>query len=100
MNCSAVDWTTPNLAETFKILNQRMELYLIVNKIKAKQQVSNILLKVGDEELKRYNSLTLTRKEKGSPDIIICKFLEQVEPKENRVNRRIDRKQKCHKMTL
>ena len=60
-----------------------MELLFIANKIKADQRVSNILLLVGNEGLKRYNSCTLTKEEKGSFDIIFGKFLEQLEPKEN-----------------
>ena len=52
-----------------------MELYFIIDKIKADQRVSNILLQVGNEGLKRSNSWTLTEEEKGLLDIIFGKFL-------------------------
>ena len=49
-----MDWQSSNLAETFKLFKQRLELYFVVNKIKIEQQVNYILLRVGNEGLK-YN---------------------------------------------
>ena len=55
---SYIDWQFSNLAETFKLFKQRLELYFIVNKIEIEQQVNYIL------------------------------FIKQLEPKENfRINR-------------
>ena len=50
--------------------------------------MNNIRQQVGDEGLKRCNSLVLTKEEKSSPDFIFGKFQEQLEPEKNyRVNR-------------
>ena len=46
-----MDWQSSNLAETFKLFKQRLELYFVVNKIKI-EQVDYILLRVGNEGLK------------------------------------------------
>ena len=50
----SVIWTgnQSNLAETFKLFKQRLELYFLVNKIKIEQQLKYILLRVGNEVLK------------------------------------------------
>ena len=62
-------------------------MYFVVNKIKIEQQVNYILLRAGNEGLKKYNSWLLTVEEKRTPEIIINKFIEQLEPKENfRIN--------------
>ena len=47
-----MDWQSSNLAETFKLFKQRLELYFVVNKIKIKQ-VNYILLRFGNEGLKK-----------------------------------------------
>ena len=47
-----MDWPSSNLAETFKLFKQRLELYFVVNKIKIEQQVNYILLRVGNEGFK------------------------------------------------
>ena len=44
-----MDWQSSNLAETFQLFKQRLELYFVVNKIKIEQQVNYILLRVGNE---------------------------------------------------
>lgn len=83
-----MDWEMPNPAETFKLFKQRLELYFAINKIKTDQQVNYILLKTGNEGLKKFNTWKLTDEEKRSPDTIFNKFLEHLEPKENfRINR-------------
>ena len=46
-----MDWQSSNLAETFKLFKQQLELYFVVNKIKI-EQVNYILLRVGNEGLK------------------------------------------------
>ena len=47
-----MDWQFSNLAETFELFKQRLELYFVVNKIKIEQQVNYILLRFGNEDLK------------------------------------------------
>ena len=47
-----MDWQSSNLAETFKLFEQRLELCFVVNKIKIEQKVNYILLRVGNEGLK------------------------------------------------
>ena len=41
-----MDWQSSNIAETFKLFKQRLELYFVVNKIKIEQQITYILLRV------------------------------------------------------
>ena len=81
-----MDWQSSNLAETFKLFKQRLELYFVVNKIKIEQQIN--YNKVGNEGLKKYNTWLLTEEEKRTPDIIFNTLIKQLEPKENfRINR-------------
>ena len=47
-----MNWQSSNLAQTFKLFKQRLELFFVVNKIKIEQQVNYILLRVGNEGLK------------------------------------------------
>ena len=51
-------------------------VYFVVNKIKIEQQVNYILLRVGNEGLKKYNTWLLTEEEKHTPEIIFNKFTE------------------------
>ena len=82
-----MDWQSSNLAETFKLFKQRLELYFVVNKIKI-EQVNYRLFRVGNEGFKKYNTGLLTEEEKRTRKIIFNKFIEQLEPKENfRINR-------------
>ena len=82
-----MDWQFSNLAETFKLFKQWLELYFIVNKIKIEQQVNYILLRVGNESLKKYNTWLLMEEEKCILEIIFNKFIEQFKCKENfRIN--------------
>ena len=77
-----MDWTTPNLVKIFKLFKQWIGLYFIVNK--KKKGLSNILLQVGDEGLKWYNSwMLMKKKRKVFQDINFGKFLEQLELIEN-----------------
>ena len=62
-------------------------MYFVVNKIKIERQVNYILLRVGNEGLKKYNTWLLMEEEKRTPEIIFNKFIEELEPKENfRIN--------------
>ena len=44
----SMDWQSSNLAETFKLFKQWLELYFVANKIKI-EPVNYILLRVGNE---------------------------------------------------
>ena len=53
-NLPTMDWQSPNIAKTFSLFKQRLELK---NTPKAKK-VPPLLLSSGEEGLKRYNSWT------------------------------------------
>ena len=81
-----MDWTSNNLAES--LFEQRLQLFFKVKKVREADQVSLILLQVGEEGLRRFNSWTLTEEEEADPAIILQKSKEQLEPAENfRVSR-------------
>lgn len=83
-----MDWTSDNLAESFKLFEQRLQLFFKVKKIQVVDQPSHILLQVGEEGLRRFNSWTLTADEQADPAVILQRFREQLEPAENfRVSR-------------
>ena len=78
-----MNWAVPNLAETFKLFKQRIELYFLAKRIEIADQVVHILLQVGNEGLQRYNSWTMSEEDKTDPKKIFAAFEEQLEPPEN-----------------
>ena len=78
---SHVDWTSTHLPKTFKLFNQKCQLYFSVKDVKKAKQVDHIQLLAGEEGLKCFNSWTLTDTERNNPDHIWRKFDEQIEPK-------------------
>ena len=58
-----MDWLSPNIGETFQLFKQKADLYFSVKKITGENQVNHILLAVGDEGLKRFNSWNLSADE-------------------------------------
>ena len=58
-----MDWSVPNPADTFKLFKQRIELYFKAKRIGTENQVVHILLQVGDEGLRRYNSWTMSEED-------------------------------------
>ncbi len=78
-----MDWGASSLGEAFKLFKQWCELYFSVKGIKSEQQVDHILLLVGEEGLKKYNSWTLSMEEQKKPDVIWEEFKQQVQPKVN-----------------
>ena len=87
-----MDWSVNNQADTFKLFKQRIELYFKAKIIEPEDHVVHILLQVGDDGLRRYNSWTLTYDERKNPGTIFEKFIEQLEPSENyRISRQTDR---------
>ena len=69
-----MDWISDNLAEAFRRFEQRLQLFFKVKKVREAEQVSLILLQVGEEGLRRFNSWTLTEEEEADPAIILQKF--------------------------
>ena len=85
-------WEKTNLVETFRLFRQQCELYLKVRRIPEEEWIDHILLLVGAEGLKRYNSWTFEDEEdKRKPEIIWQKFLEELEGLEPLTNFRIAR---------
>ena len=82
-NIPRMDWGAPNLAESFRMFRQRMELYFKVKHTAAADQVPTVLLAVGEEGLRRYNCWELTKDQQQEVKIIFEKFTEQLEPQEN-----------------
>ena len=65
-----MDWSSNNLAESFKLFQQRIKLYFSIKNIDTDGQVPIILLAVGEEGLRRYNSWSLTNEQQKQPDTI------------------------------
>ena len=83
-----MNWESDNVAESFKLFKQRLELYFTTKNIEVEKQVAHILLQIGEKGLKMYNAMTLTAAEAEDPKIIFEKLQEQVEPPEHfRVSR-------------
>ena len=83
-----MEWLSPNIGETFQLFKQKADLYFSVKKITGENQVNHILLAVGDEGLKRFNSWNLSADDRKNPKTIWEKFEAQLEPSENfRVSR-------------
>ena len=78
-----LDWGAGNIAESFKLFQQRMKLYFTIKNTPVAEQVPTILLATGDEGLRRFNSWSLTALQSADPEAIFTCFLEQLEPPEN-----------------
>ena len=76
------DWENAT-AENFKLFQQSLQLYFEVKEIKKELQVPTLLLSVGNEGLRRFNSWTLTEQQKKDIGYIYNLFLEQLEPAKN-----------------
>ncbi|KAG1694107.1 hypothetical protein GQR58_006909 [Nymphon striatum] len=83
-----MDWPSCNQSESFKLFKQRLKLYFTVKNIKKEEQSAYILLAVGQEGLRKFNSWDLSDDEISNPAVIFEKFEEMIEPTENfRVSR-------------
>lgn len=81
-------WESGNVADSFKIFQQRLKLYFDTKKVHKDDQVAHILLQIGEKGLHMYNAMTLTDAEKKDPAIVFQKLGEQIEPAEHfRVSR-------------
>ena len=78
-----LDWGAGNIAESFKLFQQRMKLYFTIKNTPVAEQVPTILLATGDEGLRRFNSWSLTALQSADPEVIFTCFLEQLEPPDN-----------------
>ena len=83
-----MNWDSDNVAESFKIFKQRLELYFTTKNVAEDKQVPHILLQIGEKGLRMYNAMTLTADEQKDPKVVFQKLQEQVEPPEHfRVSR-------------
>ena len=83
-----MNWDRENVADSFKIFKQRLELYFATKKVHKDDQVAHILLQIGEKGLRMYNAMTLTDTEKKDPAVVFQKLGEQIEPAEHfRVSR-------------
>ena len=77
-----MDWSTDNHVESFKIFSQRLQLYFTTKKIREAEHTTHILLQVGEEGLRRFNSWAMPKAQQ-TPAAILNRFREQLEPAEN-----------------
>ena len=69
--------TSTNLMDLFKFLKQHYKLYFSVENIPADQQVDYIMLKAGEEGLRRYNAQAFKIKDDwNNPEVILRNFEE------------------------
>ena len=66
-NIPEMDWEAENVAESFKMFKQRLELYFLTKETTKEKQVAHILLQIGEKGRKMYNAMTLTEAEKKRP---------------------------------
>ena len=78
-----MDWGAAHIPSAFKLFKQRCELYFKIKKIEGESAVTHILLAVGEEGLRRYNTWKLSPEDLKSPKAIWDKFEAQIEPTES-----------------
>ena len=77
-------WEMANLVESLKFFKQQYELFFSMKGIAENKQVDHILLLLGKEGLRRYNSWSFgNNADRCNPAVIWEKFLEQIEPQVN-----------------
>ena len=82
-NTPYMNWSSPDLAGTFKLFQQKCDLYFTVRDINPAQRASHILLCVGDEGLGIVNSWSLSAADAVNPNLIWDKFTAHIEPQVN-----------------
>ena len=82
-NTPYMNWPSPDLAGTFKLFQQKCDWYFTVRDINSEQRASHILLYVGDEGLRIFNSLSLSAADSVNPNLIWEKFTAHIEPQVN-----------------
>ena len=79
-----LNWMSPNLPESYKLFEQKCNIYFDIKNTPVEKQVSYILFFTGDEGLRRYNSWGLSEEDKKKPAIVWEKFNQSiVKPSEN-----------------
>ena len=48
-NIPEMDWEAENVAESFKMFKQRLELYFLTKETTKEKQVAHILLQIGEK---------------------------------------------------
>ena len=76
-----MNWSSPDLAGTFKLFQQKCDLYFTVRDINPAQRASHILMYVGDEGLRIFNSWSLSAADAVNPNLIWDKFTAHIEPR-------------------
>ena len=69
-NTPYMNWPSPDLPGTFQLFKQNCEIYFTVRYIKPEKRASRILLYVGDEGLRIFNSWTLPDSDRDEPDVL------------------------------
>ena len=68
-----MDWSTDNYAESFKLFSHRLQLHFTVKKIPEAEQTAHILLQVGEEGFRRFNSWAMPEAQQ-TPTAILDRF--------------------------
>ena len=82
-NTPHMNWSGPDLPGTFNLFKQKCDIFFTVRDIKPEKRVNHMLLYVGDEGLRMFNSWTLSDSDREKPYVLWAKFEEHLEPKVN-----------------
>ena len=78
-----MNWSSADIAGTFSLFKQKCQILFAVKEIKGENMVNYILMYIGDEGLRIYNSWTLSENDKADPNVVWKKFESHIEPKVN-----------------
>ena len=78
-----MNWSSADIAGTFSLFKQKCQILFAVKEIKRENTVNYILMYIGDEGLRIYNSWTLSENDKADPNVVWKKFELHIEPKVN-----------------
>ena len=78
-----MNWSEPDLVDTFSLFKQRMNLYFNVHNIKNDKKLDTMLLSIGLPGLQIYNSWTLSGSE-NTIENVWYKFDDHLQPQSNR----------------
>ena len=74
-----MDWSRPDRASTFKLFKQKSCMYFECKVTHLNKQVAHILLMMGDDGVRMYNSWGLPAEYSKIPAVIWEKFDTQIE---------------------
>ena len=80
---SRMDWSHADQANAIKLFKQQCDMYFTIKNIKPDRQVDHILLFMGSQGLRMYNSWGLPQAEAKDPAKVWEKFETQIKPKQN-----------------